>query len=116
MVNKNRMLRKQDVLLTNEIKNSKKHANELTSINNELNARILDLTTCLEKFTKGQKCLYLLLGSQRCIYVYKSKGHTKYACYVKTCVRKGLKTMQVHKKTATNAIGPNKIWVPKTNV
>ena len=36
--------------------------------NNKLNAKILDLTLCLEKFTKGQKNLNLLLGSQRCIY------------------------------------------------
>ena len=110
----------------------------------------MDLTTCLEKFTKGQKNLELLLGSQRCVYdragigyntttkqkLYKnifvespststqklsctfcnSKEHTKHTCYVKKCVRKGLKTIWVPKrKNVTNTQGPNKIWVPKTN-
>ena len=110
----------------------------------------MDLTTCLEKFTKGQKNLDLLLGSQRCVYdragigyntatkqkLYKnifveppststqklsctfcnSKEHTKHTCYVKKCVRKGLKTIWVPKrKNVTNTQGPNKIWVPKTN-
>ena len=109
----------------------KKHASELTSKNDELNATILDLT-CLEKFTKGQKNLDLLLGSQRCVYdragigyntstkqkLYKNifvessssstqkipctfcntEGHTKHTCYVKKCVRKGLKTMWVLKR------------------
>ena len=113
----------------------KKHASELTSKNDELNATILDLTTCLEKFTKGQKNLDLLLGSQRCVYdragigyntstkqkLYKNifvessssstqkisctfcntEGHTKHTCYVKKCVRKGLKIMWVPKKLIT---------------
>ena len=52
MVNKNFMLRKQVASLFIEIENSKKHANELISKNDVLNARILELTTCLEKFTK----------------------------------------------------------------
>ena len=52
MMNKNCMLRKQVVSLTIEIDNSNKHVNELTNKNNELNVKILDLNTCLEKFTK----------------------------------------------------------------
>ena len=68
MANINCILRKQVHLLTIDIDNSKKHANELTIKNNELIAKILDLTICLEKFTKGQKNLDLLLGSQRCVY------------------------------------------------
>ena len=68
LINKNCMLRKQVASSSIELENSKKHANELTSKNNELNVRILDLTKCLEKFTKGQKGLDLLLGSQRCVY------------------------------------------------
>ena len=43
-------------------------------------------------------------------------GHTIYSCYVKKCVKRGLKTMWVPKKNATNTQGPNKIWVPKTNM
>ena len=150
LINKNCMLRKQIASLSIEIETLKKHANELTSKNIELNDTILDLTKCLEKFTKGQKNLDLLLGSQRCVYdragighntstkqkLYKNifvestsfstqkisctycntEGHTKNTCYVKKCVRKGLKTIWVpKKKNATNIQGPNKIWVPKTN-
>ena len=60
--------KKQVASLTNEIDNSNKYVNELINKNNELNVKILDLTTCLKKFTKGQKNLDLLLGSQRCVY------------------------------------------------
>ena len=94
LVNKTCELRKQVVSLTNEIELSKKHVDELTTKNNELNAKILDLTTCLIKFTKGQKNLNLLLGSQKCVYVKplpsithkipctfcNSNGHTRYTC------------------------------------
>ena len=68
MINKNYMLRKYVASLTNEIEQSKKHVDELTTKNNELSAKILDLTTCLKNLTKGQKNLDLLLGSQTCVY------------------------------------------------
>ena len=128
LVNKNCMLRKQVASLTVEIKKSKKHVDEVTIKNNKLNAKVLDLSKCLEKFTKGQKGLDLLLGSQRCVHdraglrynpfltkqkLYKiifiktmspkthkppcafcnTNGHTIYSCYVRKCVKKGLKTM-----------------------
>ena len=63
MVSQNSMLRKQIIALTSEIDKSNKHVNKLTAKNNELNDKVLDLTKCLEKFTKGQKDLDLLLGS-----------------------------------------------------
>ena len=63
---KNCMLRKQVASLTIEVKQSKKHVDELTTKNNELNNKILDLT-CLKKFTKGQNNLDLLFRSQKCV-------------------------------------------------
>ena len=68
LVSKNSMLRKQVTALINEIENSNKHVNELNAKNNELNNKVLDLTKCLKKFTKEQKNLDLLIGSQRCVY------------------------------------------------
>ena len=62
MIKQNCILRKQVASSSIELENLKKHVNELTNKNNELNARILDLTKCLEKFTKWQKYLDLLLG------------------------------------------------------
>ena len=50
-----------------------------------------------------------------CIFC-NTEDHIKYTWYVKKCIRKGLKTTWVPKKIATNTQGPNKIWVPKTNV
>ena len=73
--NKNCMLRKQVSSLDIEIDNTKKHVNELEFKNNELNAKILDLPIWLENFTKGQKNLNLLLGSQRCVYDHARIGY-----------------------------------------
>ena len=69
------MLRKQVTSLTIEIDNSKKHVNKLTIKNDDLNAEILDLTTCLEKFTKGKKNLDLLPRSQMCVYDHAGIGY-----------------------------------------
>ena len=49
------MLRKQVTSLTIEIDNSKMPVNELKIKNEELNAKILDLTICLEKFTRDKR-------------------------------------------------------------
>ena len=57
MMNTNCMLKKQVASLSIELENSKKHVNELTSENDELNARIVYLTKCLEKYTTEQKVL-----------------------------------------------------------
>ena len=49
-----------------------KHVDKFKVKNDKLNAKILDLTICLEKFTKGKKNLNLLIGSHR--YVYDRAG------------------------------------------
>ena len=61
-------LRTQVTSFISEIDDSKKHVDKLKIKNAKLNFKILDLTTCLEKFTKGEKNLNLLLGSQICVY------------------------------------------------
>ena len=73
LLSKNSMLRKQIISLTNE------HENELITKNNELKDKIFDLTKFLEKFTKGQKNLDLLLGSQRCVYDRAGLGYNPLA-------------------------------------
>ena len=150
VLEKNSMLRKQITSLLLEMKNLKEHKHGLTNQIEVLNNKLLNLTVCLEKFTKGQKGLDLLLGSQKCVYdragigynplakqkLYKNmfvkttpqqthkitcafcnaNGHTIYSCYIKNYVKKGWKTMWVPKENVTNPQGPNKIWVPKTNI
>ena len=55
-----------------EIDELKSHAKKIKIENNSLNAKFLDLTSCLEKITQGQKNLNLLLWSQK--YVYDKVG------------------------------------------
>ena len=45
-----------------------------------------------------------------------TEGHTIRTCYVKNSVKRELKTKWVANKNSINIHGPNKIWVPKTNV
>ena len=68
MTTKNCMLKKQTSSLIIEVNESKKYDDKLKVKNDNLDAKILDLTICLKKFIKGQKSLNLLLGSQKCVY------------------------------------------------
>ena len=49
------MLKKQIALFIIEIDESKKHVDKLTIENDALNAKMLDLTLYLDKFTQGKK-------------------------------------------------------------
>ena len=132
LVNTNCMLRKQVALLTNEIEKSKKYVDEVTTKNNELNAKVLDLTKCLEKITKGQKGLDLLLESQRCVYNRARLGYnplTKQKLYKNSftmppkthkspcvfCNTNGHTIYSYHVRKCVKK-GLKTMWVPKDNV
>ena len=68
MTFRNSMLKKIVSPLNIEINELKSHANKQKLENDDLNNKAKDLTSCLEKFTQGQKNLNLFLGSQRCVY------------------------------------------------
>ena len=55
MENKNCILRKQVVSFISEINYLKKHVDKLKIKNDKLNAKILDLTTCLKKSLKVKR-------------------------------------------------------------
>ena len=58
-----------------KIDESNKHVDKLRIENVKFNAKILDLSICREKFTKWQKNLNLLFGSQRFVYDHAEIGY-----------------------------------------
>ena len=89
------MLRKLITSFNMEINELKPHANKQKLENDDLN-RAKDLTSCLEKFTQGQKNLNLLLRSQMCVYDRVGLGYNPLKKLYKNCFFKASPPIAPH--------------------